>query len=148
MKIIFLDIDGVLNNNNTKIPYGIEKECVKELNYILQQTKADIVLISSWRYLIIDGQMKLKGFETMLRTHGVNCLNKLIGLTTTDDILFERWSQVELWYNIHKKDIESFVILDDCEEFPNYPDNFVKTDCQYGLTREDSDFAIEILNDI
>jgi len=55
MKIIFLDIDGVLN----VIPQGRDKygmifhpEFVENLKYIIEQTNAKIVISSSWR---IDG---------------------------------------------------------------------------------------------
>jgi len=145
MKIIFLDIDGVLNNNKTKIIWGIERECVTNLNHILLKTNANIVLISSWRNLIIEGHLKLSGFEYLLRSHGVNCMDRLVGLTPPDDVFFERWNQVEFFIKNTKLEIDSFVILDDCEDFPNYPDNYIQTDALTGLTKKDAEQAIEIL---
>lgn len=60
MKIIFLDIDGVLNSDEyfDKIKYlkieGIESEIdrkkVKLLQEAVKQTGAKVVLTSSWRY--------------------------------------------------------------------------------------------------
>lgn len=48
MKIIFLDIDGVLNYENSKSK--VEEEKVKLLKEIVGRTDAEIVLSSDWRY--------------------------------------------------------------------------------------------------
>jgi hypothetical protein len=146
MKIIFLDIDGVLNHRGNLEIYPIDKGCVKNLNIILQTTKANIVLSSAWRYMIMSGEMQLKGFEYMLRSHGVNCAKKLIGLTPPDDIIPERYEQVAFWLRNTKEEVDKFVILDDFEEFPNYPDNFVHTNWEIGLSLADAEKAIAILS--
>src|ERR1700722_15963426 len=53
MKIIFLDIDGVLNCDKTpnprKFPYIVDKKLLVRLNRLLERTKAKVVLSSSWR---------------------------------------------------------------------------------------------------
>jgi hypothetical protein len=53
MKVIFLDIDGVLNCDKTpnprKFPYIIDKKLLVRLNSLLENTKAKVVLSSSWR---------------------------------------------------------------------------------------------------
>jgi HAD domain in Swiss Army Knife RNA repair proteins len=54
MKIIFSDIDGVLNcratPNPRKFPYVADAKLVTRLCAVLEQTKAQIVLTSTWRY--------------------------------------------------------------------------------------------------
>ena len=54
MKVIFLDIDGVLNSRRTpnprKFPYVIDPKLLKRLEVILDDTKAKVVLSSTWRY--------------------------------------------------------------------------------------------------
>ena len=54
MKIIFLDIDGVLNNTQTKnprkFPYIVEPELVDRIRDLQLATGAEIVLSSTWRY--------------------------------------------------------------------------------------------------
>jgi HAD domain in Swiss Army Knife RNA repair proteins len=54
MKIIFSDIDGVLNCSRTpnprKLPYIAEPRLVGRLHAVLQRTEAQIVLTSTWRY--------------------------------------------------------------------------------------------------
>jgi hypothetical protein len=52
-KIIFLDIDGVLNcdkiPNSRKFPYVVDKKLLARLRKLLEKTKAKVVLSSSWR---------------------------------------------------------------------------------------------------
>jgi hypothetical protein len=53
MKVIFLDIDGVLNGARTrnprKFPYVAESRLVRRLIGLLERTGAKVVLSSSWR---------------------------------------------------------------------------------------------------
>ena len=53
MKVIFLDIDGVLNTPSSESRcgeyIGIDDEKVKKLKKIVEKTKAEIVLISTWK---------------------------------------------------------------------------------------------------
>ena len=48
-KVIFLDVDGVLNSNRSTEP-TIAEDMVKRLAHIVEKTGASIVLSSSWRY--------------------------------------------------------------------------------------------------
>ena len=63
--------------NNAAQSFTILPQCVAQLNRILEDTQTYIVLISSWRYLILMGDMKLKGFEIMLRSHGIACPDRI-----------------------------------------------------------------------
>lgn len=53
MKVIFLDIDGVLNCDATPnprdLPYVVDKKLLARLRKLLDRTKAKVVLTSSWR---------------------------------------------------------------------------------------------------
>ena len=53
MKVIFLDIDGVLNSSNTpnprNFPYVVDKTLLDRLNGLLDRTGAKVVLSSTWR---------------------------------------------------------------------------------------------------
>lgn len=51
-KIIFLDIDGVLNNAKSDISqlFIIEKDLLQILKKIIAATNASLVLSSTWRY--------------------------------------------------------------------------------------------------
>ena len=50
-KVVFLDIDGVLNDEGTNYRKGviIDREMVKCLQTIVTETAAEIILTSSWR---------------------------------------------------------------------------------------------------
>jgi hypothetical protein len=54
MKVIFLDIDGVLNTsknrNPRKLPYVVERRLVNRLKRVLAKTRAKVVISSTWRY--------------------------------------------------------------------------------------------------
>jgi len=54
MKVIFLDIDGVLNcaktPNPRKFPYIVDRRLLRRFERLVARTKAKIVLSSTWRY--------------------------------------------------------------------------------------------------
>ena len=59
MRVVFLDIDGVLNHSATRhnvsptttepLPIPIEPACMARLNQLIAETSAKIVISSSWR---------------------------------------------------------------------------------------------------
>jgi hypothetical protein len=54
MKVIFLDIDGVLNCKKTanprKLPYVVDRRLLARFKRLLDRTGAKVVLSSTWRY--------------------------------------------------------------------------------------------------
>jgi len=54
MKVIFLDIDGVLNcketRNPRKFPYIVDERLLKRLLQLCERTGAQVVMSSTWRY--------------------------------------------------------------------------------------------------
>ena len=54
MKVIFLDIDGVLNckttSNPRKLPYVVDPVLLRRFTRLVETTAADVVLSSTWRY--------------------------------------------------------------------------------------------------
>jgi Swiss Army Knife RNA repair-like protein len=54
MKVIFLDIDGVLNckktRNPRKFPYVVDPKLLRRFKGLLERTGAKVVLSSTWRY--------------------------------------------------------------------------------------------------
>jgi hypothetical protein len=54
MKVIFLDIDGVLNckatHNPRKFPYVVDAKLLRRFHRLLKRTDAKVVLSSTWRY--------------------------------------------------------------------------------------------------
>lgn len=72
MKVLFLDIDGVLNCHDARPNgyCGIHPGKVRLLDQIVERTGCRIVLASAWRYLILNGSMNLDGFGNILLIHG------------------------------------------------------------------------------
>jgi hypothetical protein len=54
MRVIFLDIDGVLNcastKNPRKLPYVVDRKLLNRFKRLVKRTKAKVVLSSTWRY--------------------------------------------------------------------------------------------------
>ena len=126
MNIIFLDIDGVLNNN-ASIAMGIHMvpEKVIMLNELCKKVKASIVITSTWRKLYDLPTLKAILQETGLRTA------KIIGITGRSKNGF-RGGEVEAWvadYVKEKGKHPKYVIIDDDSDFFDYQKqrSFVQT---------------------
>lgn len=149
MKVVFLDIDGVLNGHEMNDhphckSYSINKKSVKHLNFILDETGAKIVVSSAWRYMVHGGAMTLQGFEYLLRTHYVACAGRILDVTPRDEQIALRGEQIRAWLNSHR--VESYVVLDNLDlgiTACGHP--FVQTDGNEGLTRQQAIQAVKIL---
>ena len=136
MKIIFLDIDGVLNSINDKFSQTLETQShLSLLGELVKKTNAKIVLSSSWRGIpslrkLVENKMKEINAE-------------IIGATRS--LPGTRGSEIKDW--MKDKDIESFVILDDDKDMDEMTKtNLVLTDSNKGLQKEDIEKALKILN--
>ena len=150
MRVIFLDIDGVLNQCDWQEGNGcpaIHPECVKQLNKLLEATRAKIVVISNWRHQLNRGDMTPEGFAFMLRTHGVKYA-KIIGATGEQRTRERhRGLMVTRWLRRHPE-VTSFVVLDDLPEGrePEWvEERIVHVDGARGLTAREVRKAIELL---
>lgn len=149
--IIFLDIDGVLNDHAAHKASGycgLKSRCVYHFNRILKATDARIVLSSAWRYMVHGGAVTLKGFEYLLCTHGVDAHERVIGATCTDEERegWTRGEQIRHWLNENGSGCR-YVVLDDLVNVgikeAGHP--FVQTYGRTGLNRCDADLVIKIL---
>ena len=109
MKIIFLDIDGVLNAGCEDEPF-ILPECAQRLNCIIQETGATVVLSSAWRNLIHSGEMTTKGFQRLLQTHMIRC--HVLGATPEVRGVLGRGKQISVWL-AENGPVECYVVIDD-----------------------------------
>lgn len=122
MKVIFLDVDGVLNSDeyfdkirNLDIQ-GIEREVdiekIKLLKKAIDKTGAKVVLSSSWRYTKYAQYLKelLSNYD--------------IYVDSTPFIENERGLEIKKWLS-DNQDVEDFVILDD-EIFDSYDESLIK----------------------
>ena len=83
MKVIFCDVDGVLNNESTSelTPNGyrgVSDKLIRNLRKIVDETGAKIVLSSDWR-LLKDTPVNGKDYDYL-----VESLDKVSGLTFFD----------------------------------------------------------------
>lgn len=153
MKTIFLDVDGVLNCDETEdivAGYmGIGYCTVKMLREIVEATGAQIVLCSSWKE---DWYKDEKEKQDRL----ANYLDKRLsdeGLTIVDKTVDKVWNRGEGIVNYLKEhpEITSWIILDD-EIWEDYDKtgclpHLIKTDwSDGGLKEEHVRQAIEKLN--
>lgn len=122
LKLIFLDIDGVLNSHSTKdlcvVYRGIEDKKVALLKEIVDKTNAKIILVSSWKETWYK-EAKLKDKQDELATYLDNKLASQ-GLKITDKTddydPFQRGEGIlEYLRQLKRRDIkvDNFVILDD-----------------------------------
>ena len=146
MKYIFLDVDGVLNNARTTAVSpegwaGISSGLVKRLSEIAEEAHARIILTSTWKQSYTEDYMYLL---KKLRQHRLDVAGKI--KEPNDDVLL-RGKGIKAFLSEH--DCESYVILDD-EVFDykeeNILDHAVITDPKEGLTKNDVEKAIGILN--
>lgn len=162
-KVIFLDIDGVLNGENSKSCYitedgrtcsGIDKDKVQRLAAIVKVTGADLVLSSSWK----EDWFQHCGFlfkEAGLSKHAKYLTKhlyrkgKLVLRDRTPSSFRGRGYEIKFWLRTHPQ-TKAWVILDD-ENWPDFYEydevwrHWVKTDEKAGLTEKDATAAIQIL---
>ena len=146
MKVIFLDIDGVVNSEDSWRRRGDslyddipDEEHIKHLNTIVKETGAEIVISSSWRSVFT-----LLGLKYIM--HGQGSIGKIIGKTPKIEHDTVRGMEIQKWLDDTNEEIESFVILDDDCDMAHLSDKLVKTTWETGLQEEHAMLAIEILN--
>ena len=138
-KIIFLDIDGVMNCEleeegdsvySFKPGYTISKRCLKLLNTLIADTGAKVVISSTWRR-----GFKLEDFQAKFR--GIGFKGEILGFTPTLGTLrgieILEWikTNIETPYHAYEK----YVILDDDSDMLYWQkDNFLLIDGYCGLT--------------
>lgn len=114
MKVIFLDIDGVLNDQmwlHLFMDTEIDKTRVARLAEIVKATGAVIVLSSSWRVL----PDELDETDIWVWKQLVDALHEydMFIYDRTPVISMDRPLEIKTWLDQHKGQVEAFVSLDD-----------------------------------
>lgn len=151
MKIIFLDIDGVLNTNRERRRRGsnssrpFDAEAVTALNEILTKSGARIVVSSMWRYYNTPEEL-----DEILTLEGVapgTVIDKTPDLSSSRnpwiDVVPPRRDEIKAWLDEHP-DVTGYVVIDDdgCAG----PAHFLRTYDDDGLLLIHVDEALKILN--
>lgn len=165
-KIVFLDMDGVLNNRTSmylatvgiyppkarcKI-FTVDHGCVRLFEHLIKSTGAKFVISSSWRK---DTVAKSHSVFTALEWAGFTDAKKhCVGVTkhldithssVEDDSPFGRGAEIDEW--LSRNPTDNFVILDDDSFDIHQKGNFVKTEHEIGLTVKNMKTAINLLID-
>jgi len=166
MRVIFLDIDGVLNHpgtwaagapwrqqGNALLRVPVEPACVARLNRLAETAEAKIVISSSWRLYA-----RWRDLGPALARHGLEC--EVIGETpnlVNDQAWLDAWrartggpflyDRLERGWEIaewlrRREDVSSFVILDDCDDMSDLRHRLVLTDPVFGIDDPDVDRAL------
>jgi hypothetical protein len=146
MKIIFLDFDGVLNN--LKSITDRQMFCptnMANLKRIVDETDAYFCLSTSHRYI----PFSLAMFDMICKKYGFS--NRVYDKTkdnsekaSTIQGAQQRVQEIREWLEQHPE-VTKWVVLDDMDMKIN---NFIRTNYLNGLTKDDADRAIHILNNV
>lgn len=140
MKIIFLDVDGVLNHG--KQIEKVEDNKIILLNQIVEQTNAEVVLSSDWRYWLNTDNEDVILLERKLNRVGINIMS-----STPFTEHGYRGAEIYQWINEwNGEQIETFVILDDRDDMKPYIDRLVQISFDLGLQEKHVKKAIQLLN--
>lgn len=154
IKVIFLDIDGVLRPATQS---GFNKRCVGYINQLVDESGAKVVLSSTWRYNMeeVEKQFPENGirFEIFDVTSTFS-ISKYEGTQswTPDYMKVPRGVEIQGWlkdFNSMEQYVESYVIIDDnsdilLTQLPHY----VKVDQTKGLTKQNLKDSIQVLNSL
>lgn len=160
-KVIFLDVDGVLNHCDTRggtptdaepLPIPIEPACMTRLNRLIAETSAKIVISSSWRlharWQVLGPALVRRGLvgdvigETPDLVNDPIWLNAWLTRTGApfDYERLERGWEIGEWLAAHPE-VTGFVILDDCSDMDELKPWLVLTHPNDGLDDPDVERA-------
>lgn len=162
-KIIFLDFDGVLNTEHYQglLHYQgepwqdehgafFDPNAVKQLRRIIDATGADIVIESSWKYLGLDAMKELWKVRNLpgrvidITPSSVSDEYLLKNLDTT--MLHCKGMEIASWLSEQAEDIRYVIIDDEYVILDSQLPHFILTNPYEGITEEQTNRAISILN--
>ncbi|WAI83239.1 MULTISPECIES: HAD domain-containing protein [Achromobacter] len=150
MKVLFLDIDGVLNSFRSAVAFGgypwpkdknmegdwekFDQVAVKLMARLVAETEAHVVLSSTWRI----------GMDQERITELASFLGYAIS-SATPQLPGCRGLEIERWLTEHPG-VEKYVIIDDDSDMlPEQMANFIKVDGTIGLTYQNYKDAKQLL---
>jgi len=145
--IVFLDIDGVLNNASWEgmdVPFSCDPVNVRCLNELLADTGAQVVIISEWRRLISWARLC-----EILERFGVCAAfyskTPVIERDGPHDLRPPRGYEVDAWLRQHQFE-GTYVILDDRGDHQPHLHRLIQTDPRHGLIEEHIERAMRLLS--
>jgi len=164
MKYIFLDIDGVFNSSDysRSIEYltetagmsdaqimliahhtHLDPKAIKVFDDLVERSGATVILSSTWRWKYSVDEM-----NEMLKGRGAK-----FTIAAATPILFgkissriPRGKEIAEFIKVLPEVPESFVIIDDHDDMLHLKTNLVQTDPKHGITPDDVEKALKVLN--
>lgn len=164
-KIIFLDIDGVLNynswnqNHQREISDGvlIDENKVKLLCKIIEATSAGVVLHSGWRFWFNDAiqptRKESQKLVEILEKNQITILDITPDFSTEEIKKTKKYSLVKAkeilsWLHEHPE-VKNWIVIDDLYLHDDEVEKHqIKTNQETGLKQEDVELAIDMLNNL
>lgn len=157
MKVIFLDVDGVLNHKGTRSRtesgyYFVDDEKIEILKELIDKSGAEVVLSSDWRkgwYDIDNGKEDTQDARdfVMLRNKLLEYGIGMIDYTPWIENEY-RGTQIDLWLKGWKGEpVEKMLILDDYDDMKLYGKYLVMTSSKDGLQKKHMKKGLRILNE-
>lgn len=148
IKVLFLDIDGVLNTDRQhwhcqmngitpvdEFGYEFDHKAVDNLATILEETDAEIVMSSSWKFL---------GLQTLQKMwKDRNLPGTIIDITPDGK---SKGLEINEWLMEREAQVIRYAIIDDENDMlTEQQKHFVQTNSQFGITCKDVERVISIL---
>lgn len=144
MKVLFLDIDGVLNSGRTVFafgdyPHGLSPESIAKFDPVAltlvrnlcRAAGASVVLSSSWR--------KLHPYSDVAAALDLPIIDSTPCLST------QRGPEIAQWLELHPEVTHWAIVDDDSDMLPEQLPHFVQTNARDGLTLGNLERLCEIL---
>ena len=136
MKVLFLDIDGVLNHSGSEIishnVWFIDSVNVARLNRLFQEIpNITVCLSSSWRHAVKAHTININQLLEEAGWEGPKVIEM-----TPDQPDDPRGLEIDAWLKTHSN-VSHFVILDDDDDMVHLSDKQVQTCFQEGGLQEE-----------
>lgn len=164
MKIAFLDIDGVFNSEQYACSdeykaetagmsdahimliahhLHLDPKAILLFNDLVERSGCKVVLSSTWRekYTVDEMNNMLAGRGATFKI--IDRTPKIIGKFSE---VIPRGKEINEYLNSLKEVPESFVIIDDYDDMLHLKPFLVRTNVEFGLTQNDVERALQILN--
>jgi hypothetical protein len=159
MKVLFLDIDGVLNSSEYFFSKGyldetesmtdaetmllahpshLDPSALQVINHIVKESGAQVVLSSSWRM-----KYTIEEWTEMMQKRGATF--KITGRTPKHSMSTTRGAEILDYINSMRNKPDSIVIIDDHSDMDNLKKYLVLTNGKFGITMRDAEKALQLL---
>ncbi|MDR0534653.1 MAG: hypothetical protein LBH01_11950 [Verrucomicrobiales bacterium] len=140
-RVLFLDIDGVLNTPQDRMypdpDECLTKELLARLDAFVSEVQCSIVISSSWRY-----RHTVFSLRQVFARHGFANVEAIIDFTPDlqtgawNNLFAERGLEIDAWLKEHSE-ATHYAILDDTNDMVHLVSHFVQVDDVTGITNAD-----------